>query len=272
MTDHKLDLKMKPADALVAGAYYRWYRYVEIFGIIAFFVLMALIVRRTAQHADGRGFLVASAVMAGYLMADFISGFVHWLADTWGHTNMRYIGNTLIRPFREHHVDPKAITRHDFVEINGNNCLISLWVGCICLFMPLDWAGYEALLLFGMVSLGSMIFWVMMTNQFHKWSHENEDTLPAFVKALQRWHLILPIRHHGIHHTAPFDKYYCITTGWLNWPLTKIQFFRTLEKLVTLTTGVIPRADDIGLDAAIRIAPAVDPAGTVQHQPDTSRP
>ncbi|MCA2980858.1 MAG: fatty acid desaturase family protein [Myxococcaceae bacterium] len=268
MRDDQLKLKMQNAQALAAG-YHGWYRVVEVLGIIAFFVLIALIVRRTALSGAGRGFLVASAVMAGYLMADFISGFVHWLADTWGHTNMRFIGASLIRPFREHHVDPKAITRHDFIETNGNNCLISLWVGCICVFMPLDWAGYEAVLLFVMVSLGSMIFWVMMTNQFHKWSHEDEDRLSPAVKALQRWHLILPIRHHGIHHTAPFDKYYCITTGWLNWPLTKLQFFKTLEKLVTLTTGVIPRADDIGLEAAIEVAPVVEPVQPVQ--PGVSR-
>jgi ubiquitin-conjugating enzyme E2 variant len=270
MTEPNLKLQMQDAKELAKG-YTSWFRWVEIGSIVAFAVLIGLIVRRTAHYSEGRGFLIASAFMSGYIMADFISGFVHWLADTWGSTKMKVLGPTLLRPFREHHVDPKAITRHDFIETNGSNCMISLWVGAICVFMPIEVEGYQALLVFTMVSLGSMIFWVMMTNQFHKWSHEDEAKLPGIVRTLQAWHLILPVGHHGIHHTAPFDKYYCITTGWLNWPLTKLGFYKTLERLVTITTGIVPRADDIGLDAALKIAP-VDPSQPpAEPAPNASR-
>ncbi|MBL8919722.1 MAG: fatty acid desaturase family protein [Myxococcaceae bacterium] len=255
MSNEKLKLEMQDANALAAG-YHSWWRYVEIGSIFAFFMLIALIVRRSWQVSEGRGFLIASAFMSGYVMADFISGFVHWMADTWGSTKLKIIGPGLIRPFREHHVDPKAMTRHDVIETNGNNCLISLWVGAICVFMPLESDGaLSPVRIFLMVSLGSMIFWVMMTNQFHKWSHLEGNELPGLVRFLQRVHLILPPQHHDVHHTAPFDKYYCITTGWLNWPLTKLGFFKGLERLVTMMTGLVPRADDIGLDAALKVAP-----------------
>ncbi len=84
---------------------------------------------------------------------------------------------------------------------------------------------------------------VALTNQIHKWSHTYSD-LPLVVKKLQDWHLLLPRKHHKIHHVSPHDTYYCITTGWLNWPLEKICFWTTLESVIERLTGHQPRADD----------------------------
>ncbi len=256
----KLNIKMQDAKELAAG-YSRWFRLVEVLSITTFWALIAAIIWKVKPRWDDSPWLVLAAFMVGFIAADMVSGMVHWLADTWGRTDMPVIGKALLRPFREHHVDEKAMTHHDYVETNGANCMISIPTALIAMAIPMHHDGWVGL--FAVVSLTSMIFWVMMTNQFHKWAHMDDGRSPWLVTQLQRLHLILPPAHHHLHHTAPYDKYYCITTGWLNWPLTKLGFFKGLERLVTATTGVIPRRDDIGLEAAIAIAPGVGDAPQV---------
>ncbi len=272
---NNLTNKLRQQDAQVlAQGYTRSIRLMDISSIVIFVSLEALLVYQLSSNPHIGPWLLLSAVLLGYLAADFVSGFVHWMADTWGSTQMPVIGKALIRPFREHHVDEKAITRHDFIETNGNNCAISIPVAIMCVAMPHT----SPMWVFLASSLGSMIFWVMATNQFHKWSHlDNPSPVIAF---LQRVHLILPPAHHQIHHTAPYNKYYCITVGWLNKPLTMIAFFPTLERLVTWATGLMPRQDDIGTEAAAAVmastaegeAPVVQAAKALLERTEESEP
>jgi len=281
MKTQDIETKVRQQDAQVlAQGYSPAIRAMEIGAIVSFISLEAALVYRLWGNPYAGTWLLLSAVLLGYLAADFVSGFVHWLGDTWGSTEMPILGKALIRPFREHHVDEKAITRHDFVETNGNNCLISLPVAVIALCLPMSSAGWVFFASF----LGAMIFWVMATNQFHKWSHM--DTPPALVGLLQRVHLILPPDHHRIHHTKPYNKYYCITVGWLNKPLTMVHFFPAAERLITWATGQLPRQDDIGAEAALALvaaesdseAPVVQAAkellnkATAPEKPASSRP
>jgi len=244
-------LRQRDAEALARG-YSHGFRVIEVISILAFFGLLGCLCARIWHPAKSSPWLVLTAIAVGYVAADFFSGLVHWMGDTWGSPDLPLVGAWVIRPFREHHVDQTAITRHDFIETNGANCLISLPAAVGSLLIPVQPG--EEVGLFAATLLGSLILWVFATNQFHKWAHLTNP--PFFIAGLQRLHLILPPDHHATHHTAPFSRYYCITAGWLNWPLTKMRFFPALEQVITSLTGALPRRDDIGETAARIVAEA----------------
>ena len=225
-------------------------------------VLFGWLVVRLAKSPHISGFWVPLALLLGILAADFVSGFAHWAFDSWGSLDTPVLGRLAIRTFREHHVDEKAITRHDFVETNGHNMALSV---------PMYLGGVYALSgppSLGMTFLGMVFlaggFFVGITSQIHKWSHMT--TPPAPIRLLQRARLILTAEHHALHHAAPYDRAYCITVGWMNGPLRAVRFFETLERVITAVTGAVPREDDIGKEAALATMAEEEPAAPVVEE------
>jgi hypothetical protein len=211
--------------------YSRGHRLLEIAAIVSLFGLLAFVAWRLARGVTtpGQAIAVVSLIVGGYFGADFISGFVHWAGDTIGSETMPIVGAHFVKPFRFHHVDQKDITRHDFIETNGNNCIVSVpLMSLVAILMPRapGFFFYFAALAF------SVALFTLGTNQFHKWAHMEPAQLNAVVRVLQRSGLILSPEHHVTHHTAPFSTYYCITHGMLNPVLARAQFFRRAERLV----------------------------------------
>lgn len=236
----------KTAAAELAAGYTKTHERLELFSVLAFLGLVAFTAARLTPFVAGRGWLFTWAALLGLFGADFVSGFVHWAADTWGSPAWPLVGPALIRPFRHHHVDPVEITRHGFLETNGNNCLVSIPVIGVGAFLPFH--GGEPARLAASAFLLSLTLWVFGTNQFHKWAHDAGR--PGWVRWLQKTGLILGVEHHNLHHRAPYTRYYCITNGWMNWLLQVTRFFRVLEWAITWTTGAIPRQDDLAITGA----------------------
>lgn len=189
--------------------------------------------------------IILFAAFFAILTADFVSGVIHWAADGYGSVDMFLIGKNLLRNFREHHIDPTAIIRHDFVETNGDNFTI---IVPLLAYIAFKFSFNSSEQIQKYYNLDLYIFlaavFISLTNQFHKWSHTYFG-LPRYISIFQDMHFILPRKHHRIHHVTPHDTYFCITTGWLNYPLEKIGFWTHLENLVFNVTGVKPRTDDM---------------------------
>jgi plasmanylethanolamine desaturase len=213
-----------------AGPYGRGHRVLEIVSIGFVFAALAFLTYRiSGAMARTRDLIgLSGACLVGYLVADFLSGFVHWAGDTVGDETTPVFGPNFVRPFRYHHVDPKDITRHDFIETNGNNCIV---VAPILAFLVLTIPKATGLYFYGAVVVAFTSWFVFCTNQFHKWAHDDDPA--GWIRALQRMGLILSPEHHAIHHASPQNKSYCITVGWMNPLLDRIGFFRILEAVIT---------------------------------------
>lgn len=206
-------------------------RHFELLAVAVMPVALVMLGWRIASLLDGPATWLAfgAALPLGYALADLISGVAHWLADRFGTPATPVIGGMFIAPFREHHTDPMGITRHDFIEVNGGNCtlLIPIVLG-VALAGPSAPGQWPAVFFTG----GALAFVlsVIATNQFHKWAHQEQP--PRAVRWLQRHRVILSKEHHALHHTAPFDTNYCITTGWMNGPLERFALFVRAERLL----------------------------------------
>ena len=206
------------------------HRALEISSIAFVFLALALLGWRIGRAAWENHAMwgVGTAALTGYLVADLLSGIVHWAGDTIGDAQTPIFGPNFVTPFRYHHVDPKDITRHDFVETNGNNCIVVAPILALLLLVTPRSTGW---FFFSCTVVAFTSWFVFCTNQFHKWAHA--DRPAGWIRLLQRAGLILSPEHHAIHHASPQDKAYCITVGWMNPLLDRIGFFRAFEALIT---------------------------------------
>ncbi len=197
---------------------------------IAFVTLALILATRVIAGSLEHGivWMIPLAAVVGLVVADFVSGMVHFLADNFFAADTPLIGPTFVRPFREHHADPLAITTHGFVHANGGNTLVSLPViAPMALLVPIENSPLATLV--GALTL-FFIIPIWLTNQIHKWAHMPAP--PPVARFLQRLGVILANEHHDVHHKSPFDTYYCITVGLWNPLLERLNFFERLERFI----------------------------------------
>lgn len=227
-----------------------WIQVMDAMSIVVYTVFAVDTTRKIVIGVSGApiGVFAAIALVAlvAYLMADMVSGLVHCAADNFGEEHTVFFGPAFIKPFREHHRDPEGITHHNFFEVNGNSCLVNLFVLVpTYLLVPVASTYWGAI--FGAFVL-SFTLAIVGTNQFHKWAHLKNPS--AFVRFLQSIKLVLTPTTHQVHHTAPFDRYYCITTGWMNPVLERVGLFNWIHHTFDWARPASERGKAYGTGAA----------------------
>lgn len=199
--------------------------------VVACFALIAVLGRGVGASIDGprdHGVVVLAATM-GVLACDLAAGVVHWACDRFFDETTPVLGPAVIAPFREHHRDPLAMTRRGFLDVNGSNYFAMLPFLAYAAWRDPPSAG-DAPALFGHTFLLTFALAAVLTNQFHQWAHAPD--VPRVVRRLQRAHLILPPQVHERHHRGAHRRAYCVTGGWLNPVLDRLDFFGRLERTI----------------------------------------
>jgi ubiquitin-conjugating enzyme E2 variant len=200
------------------------HRIFEFVSVGAFIAFAGALTRRVVLEVADRislpiMLLVVALVLAAYAVADLASGIVHFLLDNYGSPETPVIGQKFVKPFRDHHVDPMAMTQGDFIAVNADNVFICLPV-VIPAFFFLDTGRHP----YAGVFIVGLVAGVIMTNQLHKWAHMPH--VPRLVAAAQRRGVVLSKEHHSVHHSGAYDRNYCITWGHLDLLLNRFVTLR----------------------------------------------
>jgi len=196
---------------------------IRVFEILSIIINISLSVYLIV-HIEISLFKIILTLPLSWIAADIISGLVHWFADSYGKVSWPVIGGVFIRSFLEHHVDPKSITEHDWVETNGAN----FFIGIPLLLILVVLSSSINPILITLLTLTNI--WTALTNQFHKWAHE--DTAPKLARSLQKYKVILNSELHSKHHQSPFDNNYNITCGHTNIIFEKLKIYRIFELII----------------------------------------
>ncbi len=201
---------------------------------------------RISVASTGLSVVSTLVVLIAWVAADFLTGVVHWAADTWGKESTPFWGPRFLTPFRVHHVTPKSFLECGFFDTNGDTAMLSLPILLAAFLISLDSPSSINLALF-LVTLAAI---GAATNQIHQWSHM--DHPPWFARILQRMRIILSPQEHSRHHRHPHDSRYCISSGVCNPFLDWIGFFTAMERIITWATGVQPRHDEESHRSSLR--------------------
>ncbi len=170
-------------------------------------------------------------VLCCILIADFLTGLIHWIEDTYGVPAWWLIGGPVIEPNILHHSDPLHFTMSSVLMRNYQPFAIAA-----ASVLALAAAGFGSWQLALTISLASM------GNEVHAWAHKRPTS--SLIRLLQQMKLVISPEQHARHHRRPYDVCFCTLTNWVNPILDALRFWEGLE-LTIATLGIHPKRGGI---------------------------
>lgn len=176
--------------------------------------------------------MILLKVLACVLVADFLSGFFHWLEDSYGRENWLIIGEFITKPNILHHHHPKHFTHASWWM--RNRVLFFLGGNALLISYMLHFLSWQTLVVI-LICTGA--------NEVHRWSHQLPQENGRFIQFLQQVGILQSPFHHALHHQGQRNSHYCVITNWLNPLIDGVNLWLTLESLIGKLLGVYPRSD-----------------------------
>lgn len=174
-------------------------------------------------------FWLGVQILLLWLLADLITGLVHWWQDTYGHPNWPILGKHLVIPNLNHHKNPRGMLKDKYwprVRASVVAALIMIIIFWLC-----GWHSWRMVLCLVFSTQG---------NQIHAMAHRTNKENGKLVMFLQRLGIFQGRKMHGWHHRAPYDTNFFILTNYLNPFFNKIKFFERLEWLIMKILRIKP--------------------------------
>lgn len=162
-------------------------------------------------------FSIAAQLLLGWLIADFLSGFVHWLEDRILWVGMPLISKSVVEPNRLHHVDPEAFLSQSLLARNSTT-----WAAVAA--VALLWLGLAG---FSWIFFGALLGGLAVS-EVHVRAHRRVPRASLY-RALTDIGIIQSTTHHWGHHAGAMDSRYCVLTDWLNPLLDRARLWARLE-------------------------------------------
>lgn len=169
--------------------------------------------------------IITITIITAIAFADMMSGVFHWWEDRYGNPDWPLIGEWIVKPNQLHHTRPALLCERTYWNRNSTTIMPSA-IGAMLFF----WCAP--------VCIGFIL--LSQSNEIHSWAHQKCN---PFIRFLQRIGILQSPRHHSIHHKRPFDRYYCVMTNYLNPLLNLIKFWQSVEFVVWIFSGVLPRPE-----------------------------
>ena len=168
-------------------------------------------------------------IICSWLIADIITGIVHWFEDKCLSNESKYTFiKSIIEDNNRHHKTPTSLCEQS-IWFNINTSAAIAWPVALLLYI----CGAPAL-------VWLPVFFASFANIIHRWAHEKSVNVPRIVRSLQHIGLFCSKKHHAGHHyvdgkviTRPQAQLrYCVMTNWLNPILDRLRLFKKMERAI----------------------------------------